>query len=528
LSPTSPSGIYQIRGNLNQLNLPSVFFSVFGGTDTGTLGPGTTPTSEVLFEHNDPDFSLSIPNTWVVEQNYETIGGDLGLFSLSDDPSDWSVQININFYEDGLLEYNVSDDQYVAEMISLLKEDCEFANYYDYGYICSRLRIIDSEIKTINGQKAYEVTFDWRDTYDDGTFYDNRSILTEIPAGDDFWEIYTEAISDSYSENEKTIKETISSFSISELVSATGKKIVSPNSFINKPYEFSLVPPRNWETIENVKSLSGDDSALVGFYSDNYNLAYTSNFIVDYENIGAGNVVTLTQFSDAEIVDMFSQEIISSTPTAKIISTDVERTDNGYTIEFEFVELKLIDREFLQLQHESVIFLENDGDMYSANFVATVDDFEQEVVEFRKSMATFYIGQVEKQTLQVSGDSGDGGCLIATATFGSELAPQVQFLRELRDNTVLSTASGTSFMTGFNVIYYSFSPTIADWERQSPIFKEIVKIGLTPLLSSLSLMSHADSESKVLGFGIGIILMNLGFYFVAPTIIIWKIKNRLW
>src|SRR3989338_4423942 len=35
-----------------------------------------------------------------------------------------------------------------------------------------------------------------------------------------------------------------------------------------------------------------------------------------------------------------------------------------------------------------------------------------------------------------------GGCLIATATFGSELAPQVQFLREIRDNTVLSTASG--------------------------------------------------------------------------------------
>jgi len=37
-----------------------------------------------------------------------------------------------------------------------------------------------------------------------------------------------------------------------------------------------------------------------------------------------------------------------------------------------------------------------------------------------------------------------GGCLIATATFGSEMAPQVQFLREIRDNTVLQTQSGVS------------------------------------------------------------------------------------
>ena len=53
----------------------------------------------------------------------------------------------------------------------------------------------------------------------------------------------------------------------------------------------------------------------------------------------------------------------------------------------------------------------------------------------------------------------NGGCLIATATFGSELAPQVQQLRELRDNTILETSSGMAFMTTFNQFYYSFSPT---------------------------------------------------------------------
>jgi len=121
-----------------------------------------------------------------------------------------------------------------------------------------------------------------------------------------------------------------------------------------------------------------------------------------------------------------------------------------------------------------------------------------------------------------------GGCLIATAAFGSEMAPQVQFLREFRDNTVLQTESGTSFMTGFNQFYYSFSPYIADYERENPAFKETVKLALTPLLTSLTLLQYADidSEAEMLGYGIGIILLNIGMYFVAPAIIIIKIKNR--
>ena len=121
-----------------------------------------------------------------------------------------------------------------------------------------------------------------------------------------------------------------------------------------------------------------------------------------------------------------------------------------------------------------------------------------------------------------------GGCLIATATFGSELAPQVQFLREIRDNTVLSTASGTSFMTAFNTFYYSFSPTIADLERQNPLFKEMVKVAITPLLSSLSLLQYVDidSEAEILGYGIGIILLNIGMYFCSPALIIFKLNRK--
>jgi len=84
---------------------------------------------------------------------------------------------------------------------------------------------------------------------------------------------------------------------------------------------------------------------------------------------------------------------------------------------------------------------------------------------------------------------------------------------------------GASFMTGFNQLYYSFSPTIADIERNNPVFKEIVKIGITPMISSLSIMSAAESEQEILGYGIGVILLNIGMYFVAPAMLIYKIKK---
>jgi peptidyl-prolyl cis-trans isomerase B (cyclophilin B) len=121
-----------------------------------------------------------------------------------------------------------------------------------------------------------------------------------------------------------------------------------------------------------------------------------------------------------------------------------------------------------------------------------------------------------------------GGCLIATATYGSEMALEVQQLRELRDNILLNTESGTQFMGMFNDAYYSFSPTIADMEREYPMFKEAVKLAITPMISSLSILNYVDmnSESEVLGYGISLILLNLGMYLGVPAVVIIGIRKR--
>ena len=125
--------------------------------------------------------------------------------------------------------------------------------------------------------------------------------------------------------------------------------------------------------------------------------------------------------------------------------------------------------------------------------------------------------------------NADSGCLIATAAYGTELAWQVQTLREIRDGTLYSTESGSQFMSAFNHAYYSFSPAVADLEREHPEIRSAVRALLTPMLASLGIMSLADpgSENEVLAYGISVIALNLGMYVAAPVAVVaWAATRR--
>jgi hypothetical protein len=102
-------------------------------------------------------------------------------------------------------------------------------------------------------------------------------------------------------------------------------------------------------------------------------------------------------------------------------------------------------------------------------------------------------------TLLVTGTSGTlsraatvtlnvgSGCLIATATYGSELSPEVQFLRGFRDRDVLTTFAGSQFMATFNQFYYSFSPSVAKSISENEILRAVTKLLLYPLVGILHL-----------------------------------------
>ena len=203
------------------------------------------------------------------------------------------------------------------------------------------------------------------------------------------------------------------------------------------------------------------------------------------------------------------------------------------TVQFKIIQIHFTNSDLAY----SIIYVNiTEWFRYEINaFVQTVDNFE---IMFDGKMQPINLGEstVFRQIIADAKAKPEpeslppvrvGGCLIATASYGSELAPQVQQLRELRDNTVLQTESGAAFMTGFNQFYYSFSPMIADYERENPAFKEAVKLTITPLLISLTLLQHADidSEHEMLVYGIAVILLNIGMYFIAPAVLITKIRS---
>jgi len=219
---------------------------------------------------------------------------------------------------------------------------------------------------------------------------------------------------------------------------------------------------------------------------------------------------------------------------AHLITTtqDFHDTERG-TIQFKIIQLTFINSEF---QYSIIYVNVTEWFRYELGaFLQTVDNFEV-MIDGKMQPINFDDSSVFKMIIADARAKPEpeslppvriGGCLIATATYGSELAPQVQLLREIRDNTVLQTQSGTSFMTAFNQFYYSFSPAIADYERENAVFKETVKLILTPLLVSLTLLQHADidSEYDMLGYGIGIISLNISMYFIAPAVLITKIRS---
>jgi streptogramin lyase len=125
-------------------------------------------------------------------------------------------------------------------------------------------------------------------------------------------------------------------------------------------------------------------------------------------------------------------------------------------------------------------------------------------------------------------------CIIATATFGSELAPEVQFLRGFRDQQIMKTFAGSNFMTVFNAWYYSFSPAVAQYEYTHSTTRFMIKQALYPLMGILHLASSTYAslgfEPEVAALVAGIIASSLiGVAYLALPLsgVLWFERKRI-
>ena len=322
---------------------------------------------------------------------------------------------------------------------------------------------------------------------------------------------------------------------VTPVTTAEGNALIAPttsqpNSF--PEYGFSFTSPAGWLVQTPTPSGNSPDIVAVGPKTSTSAPAVSFAIVRDDSTIeGAMNGLrqAVTPMIETGALTIVSEEGTQVKGNNAYLLKAVGHFENRDGIEqnigFSTLLIK-VDDMFYTVQYTNNL---ESFDRQSNNFNDIVNSIEFTNIDFAKvpvgsdSEKDGYVGTMENENEE------GGGCLIATAAFGSEMEPQVQFLREIRDGTVMSTQSGTVFMTGFNQFYYSFSPYVADYERENPVFKEAVKVTLTPLLTSLTLLNYVevDTEEEMLGYGIGIILLNIGMYFVAPAAVIIAIKNRI-
>jgi hypothetical protein len=137
--------------------------------------------------------------------------------------------------------------------------------------------------------------------------------------------------------------------------------------------------------------------------------------------------------------------------------------------------------------------------------------------------------KVQPQALfTVTTSASSPRCVIATAAYGSELLPEVQFLRSFRDGSIKSTFAGKNFMYAFDRWYYSTSPFVAESISNNLAARSMMGVILCPLLLILNLSSHTCSMlsfvPELASVFTGLIASSLiGMFYLLPLMIVARV-----
>ena len=535
----------------------TVFTDVFGESKELMYYDSNSPYVELSkYENSEYGFSFYFPKNWEHVILNQREPGMNYISELYDSESN-IIQV-MYLFDDIPVPFTGTDTQLINQLMMGINLACPNFSMERDGMLCLKANKVGGDVFNINGVKVIRLDYSMDVDYGDGYTYqifsrsdtfviDTYHTLTFqklVPEKKYLISNYYENLIKSVEINKKDIPKNSNSQSLSNSVTSYNKNI-----YVNDDYGLTVSPPEGWTFEEFTIKL--DSSNLEG-------LKYDTFFVAVEPTENSFSIPTAIMFGaklpEFSIDDFGSQQDVEKELFRGMTSV-VESMENSISKKMETEigtpitsEITIVDSEMISFgstTHLKAYFdmlLKSDSNILS-NSRTRIDmwmsesgqaviyflnseksTFLQHENSFQKSVDSFKL-KPEIAVFQTKTDNG-GGCLIATATFDSELAPQVQKLREIRDSKLLQTESGSQFMEHFNSFYYSFSPIIADYERENPLFKEIVKIGITPMISTLSLMDYADTESEVLGIGISLIILNAMMYVGLPVFGIVIAKKR--
>ena len=131
------------------------------------------------------------------------------------------------------------------------------------------------------------------------------------------------------------------------------------------------------------------------------------------------------------------------------------------------------------------------GDLGAGSTAAITIDVTADQVSQLKNTASVRAAEFDPDTSNNSAEvktrvNCAEHCFIATAAYGSPLAPQVQHLRSFRDRFLMPNRLGR----GFVELYYRYSPPIAEALRQHDDLRAVVRAGLLPLITLAKLANE--------------------------------------
>ena len=183
--------------------------------------PAYADSDYTTYQNPQFGYSMSIPLGWIVDdQPYTSEFGDFDKITSTaaiSDKEDWDHYIEISFVEKDNLISNYSGAQYFHQVNSSLKENCNAAIPELDGYHCINYTILANKEIVINGKAAYQITDSWTEVYQNGEETEFISIITDIPMGDDVWNIEVYSVKERFEENKEQIMNIINSFELTEI-----------------------------------------------------------------------------------------------------------------------------------------------------------------------------------------------------------------------------------------------------------------------------------------------------------------------